>query len=134
MHSSENRNKQGNIERQRIISRIFSHLGSRYPSTKDILSRNADCFNIRFRCCEEGIIFGETPSVCVTQSFHENNIIPIECVHSYDVQSACFRTLGANEGQLKKKYTEILDDPRQSSNQLFRHLQEFLQLCPSFIF
>ena len=34
------------------------------------------------------------------------------------MQSACFRALGAHEGQLKKKYLEILDDPRQSSNQL----------------
>ena len=40
----------------------------------------------------------------VTQSFHDNNIIPIYCIHSYDMQSACFRALGANEGKLKKKY------------------------------
>ena len=44
-----------------------------------------------------------TPRVYVTQSFHDNNIIPIYCVHSYDMQSACFRALGANEGKLKKK-------------------------------
>ena len=75
-----------------------------------------------------------TPCVYVTQSFHDNNIIPVYCIHSYDMQSACFRALGANEGKHKKKYIEILDDPRQSSNQLFRHLQEFVQLSSSFIF
>ena len=48
-----------------------------------------------------------TPCVYVTQSFHDNNIIPIYCIHSYDMQSACFRALGANEGKLKKKYMVI---------------------------
>ena len=68
-----------------------------------------------------------TPCVYVTQSFHDNNIIPIYCIHSYDMQSACFRALGAILGKHKKKYIEILEDPRQSSNQLFRHLQEFVR-------
>ena len=51
----------------------------------------------------------------------------IYCIHSYDMQSACFLALGANLGKHKKKYIEILEDPRQSSNQLFRHLQEFVR-------
>ena len=74
-----------------------------------------------------------TPCVYVTQSFHDNNIIPIYCVHSSDMQSACFRALGENEGKHKEKYMKILNDLRQSSNQLFRHLQEFVQLSSSFI-
>ena len=48
-----------------------------------------------------------TPCVYVTQSFHDNNIIPTYCIHSYDMQRACFRVLGANEGKLKKKYMVI---------------------------
>jgi len=45
--------------------------------------------------------------VYVTQSFHDNNIIPTYSIHSYDMQSACFRALGANGGKLEKKYMVI---------------------------
>jgi hypothetical protein len=48
-----------------------------------------------------------TPCVYVTQSFHDNNIIPTYSIHSYDMQSACIRALGANEGKLEKKYMVI---------------------------
>ena len=59
-----------------------------------------------------------TPCVYVTQSFHDNNIILyiIYCIHSYDMQSACFRVLGANLGKHKKKYIEILEDPRPATS------------------
>ena len=46
-----------NIQRPRIISRIFSHLG--HPSAKDILSRNAYRFTIVFITVQRGKHFWE---------------------------------------------------------------------------
>jgi len=49
--------KSDSIQRQRIISRIFSHLG--HPSAKDILSRNAYRFVIAFAIVQRGKHFWE---------------------------------------------------------------------------
>ena len=73
----------GNIQRQRIISKIFSHLG--HPSAKDILSSNAYRFVIVFIIVQRGKHFWENgmnqgklerrPVVIVTACLHESGKI-----------------------------------------------------------